>query len=66
MFYGMCVQRDFSGQWVSGVFRQEGQEGDTGLAEEMPELGERTDRRRLPAVHHQTVATSSSQYKILT
>eukprot|EP00957_Ditylum_brightwellii_P124503 9488547-Ditylum_brightwellii.AAC.1 len=36
------------------------------MVEEIPELGERTGRQRLPAVHHQTLATSSSQHKTLT
>eukprot|EP00957_Ditylum_brightwellii_P029530 2231222-Ditylum_brightwellii.AAC.1 len=33
---------------------------------EIPELGEQTGGRRLPAVHHQTLATSSSQCRKLT
>eukprot|EP00957_Ditylum_brightwellii_P013012 983104-Ditylum_brightwellii.AAC.1 len=36
------------------------------MVEEIPELGEQTGRQRLPAVHHRTLATSSSQHETLT
>eukprot|EP00957_Ditylum_brightwellii_P181434 13820566-Ditylum_brightwellii.AAC.1 len=36
------------------------------MALEIPELGERTGGRRLSAIHHRTLATSSSQCRKLT